>query len=174
MNELMAITREEYLELVNKIDSLQASLDVVSDPYVSVWNMLTEKPIEDIQPANSKNIIDPDFKYRSSAYEPVWKLLSELVRRLHSVPKDFYIHVYDAPRWRGEREIRPVKNKRPLYHKEMTQNQRQIGADMLSEIVPIYNRYVKMIHNEATYTNLNGEIEKISIVDPYESERNTK
>lgn len=151
MSELMSITREEYAELVNKIDALQASLLEVKEPCVHIGSMIIEKPIGDICPISSENnVYDPNFKFSSSVHGEPWNTFRELAKRLHSNYSDFYIHEYEGYLGKN-RGIRSRKRTKLLQAAEMTNEQKEIAADMLNEMIPIWNKYFKMVNSHVQY-----------------------
>jgi hypothetical protein len=171
MSELMEITREEYLELVNKIDALQASLSEVKEPVGHIGSMVVEKPIYGIDTIGPDgNVSDPSFKFVSGIYGEPWNIFRELAKRLHSNYSDFYIHEYED-RWGKRRGVRQRKRTKLLQTTEMTSEQKEIAADMLNEMVPIWNRYFKLVNSHVLYEPPNTSISLLKkVIDPEECE----
>lgn len=164
MNELMEITREEYLELVNKIDSLQATLSNATDQPFSLGDMIAEKPIEHVRPMDDASI-PPTFEFSRKLIGDAWKCFRELARLVNT----------DSPVFQVRRNINSYSGRyfvgfaggfpKPPTTKQMTPQQKDISAQMLNEMIPIYNKYYKMLHSEVLYTNVDGVCSKKEVID---------
>lgn len=167
MNELMEITREEYLELVNKIDSLQATLNSATTTCHTSFmsNMVKEMPIEGITPVDEYRRY-PIFKFNKNRPSDTWKAFRDLARYLHIETPVFYD---DAKIGYGRQEISYMRevqlHRKPPTTKQMTPEQKEISVQMLNEMIPIFNKYYKTLHSEVLYNSHSSQQQKLKVVD---------
>ena len=156
----MEISEKEYFELKEQVRILQEKVLGIDKPQKSLSNLVSELPINFVR--NSTNEY-PDFIYEKSAQADAWKLLTQIAKLIHSQSWKFYMST--ASPLTSIPYIRTLGNRdAPRRIADMTNEQIEISVSMLNEIIPIYNKYFRMLHQEVLYCdNKEGVYRKIAV-----------
>ena len=143
------IDKSEYLAMKNKLLALEEKINKIENATYrinSLKQMVNESPIESVMNAHDQV---PIFKY-STLGNDTWNCFLTLGKLLHRENYKFYMDTcgsgpYRRPyiRSNGKETIPMVKN--------LDDNQKRISAEMLNELIPIYNKYYKMMHEQVLY-----------------------
>lgn len=162
----MEISEREYLELRMQVRTLQSQVDSMNAPkkktslkdavreqvISSVWNLDDAKPI---------------FGY-SDANADAWLQMLALAKAIHEPSNLFYMDkCYGYDRYNTRPYIRSISNKNK-YKKvsDLTPEQFAISVQMLDELIPIYNRYFKLLHQKVMYDPTGkGDYEPVGVLD---------
>lgn len=157
----MEISEKEYNELKLQIASLQNTVnDLQNPPKRNIKTMLKEQVIDGVHNMNDEK---PVFGYSRFDSE-VWKYLLEIGKAVHKPSRTFYMGtaLHNRPYIRCD----DIKKGIPQKVKDLSQEQMEISVRMLDEIVPIYNRYYKMLHQKVMYDPTGkGDYELIGVLD---------
>lgn len=159
----MEISEKEYCELKMQVRLLQSRVegmkvpkqttmrDLVNEQVISrAWNIADDKPI---------------FEYRRFNSD-AWTQMLALAKLIHEPSPLFYMD-----RTNNDYFSRPYiqsifpKN-RPRKISDLTPEELAVSVQMLNEIIPIYNKYFKLMHQRVMYDPTGkGDYEPIRILD---------
>lgn len=159
----MEIDEKEYYELQMQVRCLQSQVgsmkmpkqttmkDLVNEQVISrVWNLAEDKPI---------------FGYRYFNSD-AWTQMLALAKMIHEPSSSFYMDrtisgCFSRPYIRS---IFP-KN-RPRKISDLTPEELNVSVQMLNEIIPIYNKYFKRMHQRVIYDRTGkGDYVSVGVLD---------
>lgn len=156
----MEISATEYNALMFQISTLQKTVDALQKcPPKNIKNLLKEQVID-----RATNLDDsrPIFGYREGQAE-AWNYFLQIAKVIHTPSKLFYLGTGYGERPYIRSEF--VKDS-PKRIKELTAEQVAISVQMLDEIIPIYNRYFKLLHSKVMYDPTGkGDYELIGVLN---------
>lgn len=159
----MEISEKEYYELQMQVMRLQSQVesmkipkqttmkDLVNEQVISrVWNLADDKPI---------------FEYRRFNSD-AWTQMLALAKLIHEPSPLFYMD-RTIGNYSPKSYIRSIFPKnRPRKISDLTPEELAVSVQMLNEIIPIYNKYFKLMHQRVMYDPTGkGDYEPIRILD---------
>lgn len=164
----MEISEKEYYELQRQVRTLQSQVDAMNGPKkISLLDMIDEQVISSVHTADSTK---PVFVYLRRPSD-AWKMMLTLAKKIHEPSRLFNMR-RSVGCYNGN--YRPYIDfvsggNCPRKISDMTEKQQEISARMLNEIIPIYNRYFKLMHQQVLYDPTGkGEYELYGVVDEQE------
>lgn len=158
----MYIPDEEYLELKRQIESLSRRLEVSCRP--RNFAEVVEKPYGYVRCVDDKKLI---FMPDRTSHDDAWKYICWLGKCIHKEVSKFH-------RYKGSScVIKDNSPRTPRLITEMTDEQMILSANMMNEIVAVYNKYYKMANTHVMYTDGNmyyREIMPITYIEEGEAE----
>jgi len=163
----MEISEQEYYELKMQVSSLQNTVNTLQSPKkTTIKDMLKEQVISGVS-----NLEDarPVFGYCYGINSDAWtQLLLPLAKMIHDPSPLFYMgSTPDFYSRRTKPYIRwdyPKNKVRKIA--DLTPEQIEISVQMMDEIIPIYNRYYKMLHQKVLYDPTGrGDYQPIGVID---------
>lgn len=152
--EMVEISKDEYIQLLKLKLSKQPEERRKKENIRDEFNVL---PIECIW-----NITEgiPEFIYNSRMRLDTWKSFIALARQIHPSGVEFYMDISHRRPY-----IRNNTGKTPRIN-ELTEEQKQMSIKMLSELIPIYNRYFMEANKNVKYypNGLGGDYELIDVM----------
>lgn len=165
----MEISEKEYYELQRQVRTLQSQVDAMNGPkkVTSLRDLVEEQVISGV-----KNLEDdrPIFGY-SHFNSDAWAQFLALSKMLHEPSPLFYMgRAYSSDQWHIKPYIRWINPKNgPKKIADLTPEQARVSVQMLDELIPIYNRYFKLMHQRVLYDPTGkGEYEPYGVVDEQE------
>lgn len=155
----MYIPDEEYYELKRKVEDLNKIIDHVNKP-MNFASLVNEKPYYYITSVNNEDAI---FIARQSASCDAWQLFSRLGKLIHQ-NKSFFRPDKDITFGQLPYMRKISIDKHPRRIDEMSDEQIILSAEMIEEMVNIYNKYFIMA-NRYVYLDLfrTGKFDKVDI-----------
>lgn len=154
----MEISMEEYIALKNRVAELENKIDCVPCCRKPTFAYLVkETPIESLRLVNDYNASE-GVEY-SRMLNSAWLLFSKLAKLIHTddcsykAERSRYLYMHRPGIYYRSINI----PKAPTKISELSQKQLQISINMLDELIPIYNKYFKMVHTGVMVTELSGE-----------------
>jgi len=157
----MEISEKEYNELKLQIATLQNTVnDLKNPPKRTIKTMLKEQVIDGIHNLNNEKPVFGYSRFDSKA----WKFFLEVGKIIHEPTRTFYMGT--ALPNRPYIRTNDLNRNIPQKVKDLSPEQMAISAKMLDEIIPIYNRYYKMLHPKVMYDPTGkGDYELIGVLD---------
>ena len=162
----MEISEKEYYELQFQVRALQSQVNAMSDPkrITNLASMVREPVIDRVRCITRDK---PVFGYSSSMSCDTWTLLLQMAKNIHEPSALFRKEMRIS--W-GEYQhpyINMIFNqKKPRRITDLTPEQIRVSVQMLDEIIPIYNRYFKDMHQRVMYDPTGkGEYESYGVID---------
>lgn len=157
----MEISEKEYFDLQIQVRSLQEQVNSLSVPRkTSLAGAVSAEVLSRVT-----NIVDdkPIFGYSASCNNDVWTLMMQLAKTLHT-PSDFF---YMDKGCNHRPYIRSTHHRERVKKiADMTDVQFGASVEMLNEIVPIYNKYFKKMHQNVWYDATGqGDYQSIPVID---------
>lgn len=148
-NDNIEISKDEYLKMKNKLVELENKINKIEDRDYCTKNlkyMVAELPIDHVRNSADDH---PIFEY-STLGGDVWTIFLNLAKIIHRENRKFYMD--DAgPTYYSRPYIRTT-GKCLLPKVDSTDRyQKRISVEMLNELIPIYNKYYKMMHPQVLY-----------------------
>lgn len=159
----MEISEKEYYELQMQVRLLQSRVegmkipkqttmkDLVNEQVISrVWNLADDKPI---------------FEY-SRSNSDAWTQMLVLAKMIHEPSPLFYMDRTNNGYF-SKPYIRSIFPKnRPRKISDLTPEELTVSVQMLNEIIPIYNKYFKQMHQRVIYDPTGkGDYRSIGVLD---------
>lgn len=148
-NDNIEISKDEYLKMKNKLVELENKINKIEDRDYCTKNikyMVAELPIEHVRNSADDH---PMFEY-STLGGDTWTMFLNLAKIIHRENYKFYMD-NAGPSYYSRPYIRTT-GKCPLPKTgSMDRDQKRISVEMLNELIPIYNKYYKMIHPKVLY-----------------------
>lgn len=160
----MEISEREYQELKEQIRVLQEKVGGFENkPTREIKSLVNELPISHVMNTDENY---PNFEF-STLGTDAWKTFTDLAKSIHAPSYKFYLGTAyaDFCGTRLKPYIRTLGNNNPPRKiTDMTNEQINISVSMLNELIPIYNKYFKMLHQEVLYCdNKEGVYRKIAV-----------
>lgn len=160
----MEISEKEYAELKEQIRVLQEKVGGFENkPTREIKSLVNELPISHVRNTDESY---PDFGF-STLNADVWKTFTDLAKAIHAPSYKFYLGVAyaDGLGTKLKPYIRTTGDHNPPRKiTDMTNEQIEISVSMLNELIPIYNKYFRMLHQEVLYCdNKEGVYRKIAV-----------
>ena len=161
----MEISEKEYYELMTQVRALKDQVEAIQSPRkTTLLDMVNERVISDV-----RNISDeePIFGYSYLASD-AWTVMLQLAKMIHNPSRLFYMdRRYGQNRFCTRPYINSMNAKNPPRKiADLTADQVNVSVQMLNEIIPIYNKYFKMMHRKVMYDPTGkGDYEPIGVVD---------
>ena len=160
----MYIPDEEYYELKKQLQALNEKIEYVKKP-TSFASVVEIKPYGYI---SSVDFYTPVFAPRADCSNEVWKLFIQLGKSIHQSASYFKP---DLPtKWNSRAYIRKISNKKvPKTLAEMSAEQIKLSAEMITEMIGIYNRYFQKVNTHVLFDeHRTGEYSPVVIMYPEE------
>lgn len=159
----MEVSEKEYYELQMQVRTLKHQVDAMSSPRRTalkdlvkeqvishVWNLADDKPI---------------FEYRRFNSD-AWTQMLALAKMIHDPSSLFYMD-RTINGYASKPYIRSIFPKnRPRKISDLTPEELNVSVQMLNEIIPIYNKYFKLMHQRVIYDPTGkGDYRSIGVLD---------
>ena len=155
----MEISEREYFELKEQVRALQEKVNGIEKPKRDFVSLVSELPINAV-----RNTVDdyPDFKYFRNTTD-AWRLFVQLAKIVHAESYKYYMSTTYPGSYKPY--IRTIgKHEAPKRITDMTDEQITVSIQMLNELIPIYNKYFKQMHEYVLYSDTNdGQYRKIYV-----------
>lgn len=165
----MEISEKEYYELKERVSTLQSTVDSLQKPkrITELRSYLNEKVISEVVNLHKEK---PIFGYVSYPHAEAWdRALLPLAKMVHRPSRPFYMstHYIYPQNIHIRRSIDSIRGNDKLPNiTDLTPEQVNISIQMLNEIIPIYNRYFKLMHQKVLYDPTGkGNYEPIGVID---------
>lgn len=156
----MEISEREYFELKEQVRVLQEKVNGIEKQRKQLADLITEMPIGCV-----RNTMEdfPDFKYEENGNSDAWNIFMKLAKLVHTSSWKFNLEQSYVHPW--TKRIRLIgHNETPKRITELTAEQIDISVQMLNEMIPIYNKYFKQMHEYVLYCDTNdGQYRKIYV-----------
>lgn len=156
----MEISEKEYNNLKFQISTLQNTINSLQAmPRKNIKDMLKEQVIDGVTNIDNSK---PIFGYRRLQSE-AWNYFLQIAKVIHEPSKLFYMGtaMCEIPYIRSD-----FNRSSPKKIKDLSPEQAAISVQMLDEIIPIYNRYFKLLHSKVMYDPTGkGDYELIGVLD---------
>lgn len=166
----MEISEMEYLALKAQVQTLQSQVSAMNKPKQirGIKDMVKEQVISGVQAMTDCKPIFGYNNYNADA----WTLMLQMAKEVHKPSNLFRMETrctYGYPK----PYINTIFNhQKPRKIADLTPEQLEISVQMLDEIIPIYNRYFKMLHQKVLYDPTGkGDYEVVGVVDEQILER---
>lgn len=158
------VRREELEELKKQAEEINRRIKELSAPK-HLAPYVSEKPLS--HPRNLKDDI-PIFGFTNYVDQDAWNSFLNLAKTVHTKSPQFYMDVaFDLYSRSHKRPyIRSTRDAKPRYIEQMTMEQIRISAEMLNEMIAVYNRYYVMLHSHVMYDPKDGSGTQIIEVCP--------
>lgn len=159
------VRREELEELKKQAEEINRRIKELSAPK-HLAPYVSEKPLS--HPRNLKDDV-PIFGYTNFPDHDAWNSFLNLAKTVHTKSPQFYMGTaFDLHSSSHQRPyIRSTGVTRPRYLEQMTMEQIKTSAEMLNEMIAIYNRYYVMLHSHVMYDPKDGsEIQIMEVCPP--------
>lgn len=155
------VSSQELEELKRQAEELNQRIKELSKPrqiapYVSV------KPLD--VPRNLYNN-KPIFGFTERCDPDVWNAFIRLAKSIHTESPEFYM---DTAYGNGIRKpyIRSTLKNAPRSIHQLSQQQVRISAEMLDDMIAVYNKYMAMLHTQVVYDPKDGSGARLVDVIP--------
>lgn len=161
------MTTEEYNQAVSKIKELQEKVAQYEKNVMirSLSDAGVKPPIYMISVLNDKvpKIEDSIFEYVSTGKNEEWREFEKLGKLLHRPTPIFYMN--ETSQGSGVQMVRSENNvTRYRKYDQLTPQQIKLSAEMVDEMIEIWNEYFKKANPIAKYKDSEGNI-KIKHID---------
>lgn len=154
----------EYIDMLKEITSLKKQLEDKEKLFPTaktVNGMLREKPYENVWNTDSDVAI---FAPRVNGCSgEAHKAFVRLAKLLHRCNEKFYMS--ETYKGSGIPHIRDIGNTKIPTFNEMSYEQHLLSAEMLNEMIPIWNKYFAKVHETVWYdAKGNGDFQKVNVL----------
>lgn len=158
----VAVPCEDLEELKRQAEEINRKIRELSRPK-QLAPYVKEKPFD--VPRNLKND-EPVFGFQPPLNSEAWLSFMKLAKLIHTKTPQFYM----STAWPGNNRpyIRSTHASVPRTIDQLTREQIQISANMLDEMIAIYNRYMVMLHEKVIYDPGDGSGPRLVDVMPPE------
>lgn len=146
-------------EINRRIKELSAPKQIA--PYV------VERPL-----SHPRNLEDgrPVFGYSKWVDQNVWNAFIALAKSVHTKSPQFYMDS-THPSIGGRPYIRSTRGETPRTINQLSMEQIKVSAEMLNEMIAIYNRYFVMLHEQVVYDPRDGSgAQLVDVIPPQPDE----
>lgn len=137
---------EELEELKRQAEEINRRIKELSAPK-QIACYVTERPLS--TPRNLKDG-EPVFGYIDYVDQDAWNAFIKLAKTVHTKSPQFYMSS-THPSMGARPYIRSTRGETPRTIEQLSADQVRISAEMLNEMVAIYNRYFVMLHEQVVY-----------------------
>lgn len=160
----MEISEREYYQLREQVQTLQGKVESMSaSKRTNLLGAMNEAVISSVQNITAGK---PIFGYSRFNNNDVWPLLLQMAKAIHEPSNVFYMSTA-CPNGYPHPYIRSTAGARkPRKLTDLSESQFDLSAQMLNEMIPIYNRYFKFTHQRVLYDATGrGDYQSIGVVD---------
>nr|WP_288828471.1 hypothetical protein [uncultured Clostridium sp.] len=162
----MEISNEEYYALKAQVSILQNQVNSMQAPkkITKLRDMLKEQVISHVTNLDNAK---PIFGYSDFSGDAWNQAFLPLAKMIHEPSKLFYMGTACNDPYRPRPYIRSLdKRERLKKVSDFTTEQLEVSVQMLDELIPIYNRYFKMLHQKVMFDPTGrGDYEPIGVLD---------
>ena len=146
----VSVPSEELEELKRQAEEINRKIKELSAPK-QIAPYVTARPLS--HPRNLKDG-DPIFGYTQWVDQDVWNAFIKLAKAVHTKSPQFYM----STAWAGNNRpyIRCTRAETPKTIEQLSVEQVKISAQMLDEMIEVYNRYFSMLHEQVVYDPRDG------------------
>lgn len=159
----------EIEELKRQAEEINRRIKELSAPK-QIACYVTERPLS--TPRNLKDD-EPVFGYIDYVDQDAWNAFIKLAKTVHTKSPQFYMSS-THPSMGGRPYIRSTCSKTPRTIEQLSADQVRISAEMLNEMVAIYNRYYVMLHEQVVYDPRDGSGAQFVDVIPPQPDREVR
>lgn len=140
----------ELEELKRQAEDINRRIKELSAPK-HIAPHVTVKPLS--CPRNIKSD-KPIFGYRRGYDQDVWNAFIKLAKAVHTKSPQYYMSTTCSGGY--DPYIRSTSEETPRTVDQLSNEQIKISAEMLNEMIAIYNRYFMMLHEQVIYDPRDG------------------
>ena len=140
----------ELEELKRQAEEINRRIKELSTPK-QIAPYVTERPLS--HPRNLKED-EPVFGYTRYVEQDVWNAFMKLAKAVHVKSPQFYMST-TRPGC-GRPYIRCTRAEMPRTIEQLSVEQVKLSAEMLDEMIAVYNRYFSMLHERVVYDPRDG------------------
>ena len=161
----MEVNYEEYQALKRRVEELERAQTARETPMAAGWSyVVTEQPINSVALVDRCSMDEPSVCYQRGTRD-AWKLLTGLAKMLHR--KDtFHFRRYHCAN--GNHYWERKMHDAPRTYAALTYEEKLLSLEMLNELVPIFNKYYKIAHPEASFYDSTGKVFSLQVIDENE------
>lgn len=162
----ISVSPEELEELKRQAEELNQRIKELSNP-VQIAPYVKQKPLDVPRNLSNKR---PVFGFTERCNCDAWNAFVKLAKTVHTESPEFYMDTaYSGFCNYKEPFIRYNSKNPPRSIRQLTHKQLLISAEMLNEMIEIYNKYFVMLHTEVTYDPKDGSgARKVTVISPDE------
>ncbi|WP_124067415.1 hypothetical protein [Clostridium sp. E02] len=162
----MEISNEDYYALKTQVSTLQTQVNLMQAPKktTKLRDLLKEQVISRVTNLDNAKPIFGYSDFNSDAWNQAFLLLAKII---HEPSNLFYMDTACNGPYRARPYIRSLDKRGRLKKvSDLTPEQLEVSVQMLDELIPIYNRYFKMLHQKVMFDPTGrGDYEPIGVVD---------
>lgn len=159
----VSVPCEELEELKRKAEEINRRIRELSAPK-QIAPYVTARPLS--HPRNLKDD-EPIFGYTKWVDQNVWNAFIVLAKVIHTKSPQFYMST--TQQGCNRPYIRCTRAEIPRTIDQLSMEQIKISAEMLDEMIAVYNRYFLMLHEQVIYDPRDGNAPQFLEVLPPES-----
>ena len=144
----VSVPSEELEELKRQAEEINRKIKELSAPK-QIAPYVTARPLS--HPRNLK-ADEPVFGYTQWIDQDVWNAFIKLAKAVHTKSPQFYM----STSYPGRPYIRCTRAETPKTIEQLSVEQVKISAEMLDEMIAVYNRYFSMLHEQVVYDPRDG------------------
>lgn len=146
----ISVSCEELEELKRQAEEINRRINKLSAPK-QIAPYVTVRPLS--HPRNLKDD-EPIFGYTQWVDQDVWNAFIKLAKAVHSKSPQFYMST--AYPGSSRPYIRCTNAETPRTIEQLSVEQIKISAEMLDEMIAVYNRYFSILHERVVYDPRDG------------------
>lgn len=151
----VSVPCEELEELKRQAEEINRRIKELSAPK-QIAPYVTVRPLS--HPRNLKES-EPIFGYTQWVDQDVWNAFIKLAKAVHVKSPQFYMST-TCPEY-GRPYIRRTRAEMPRTIEQLSVEQVKLSAEMLDEMIAVYNRYFSMLHEQVIYDPRDGSGPKL-------------
>lgn len=155
------VSSEELEELKRQAEEINRRIKELSAPK-QIAPYVLERPLS--HPRNLRDD-EPVFGYIDYVDQDAWNAFIKLAKTVHTKSPQFYM---DSSIHRGGcLYIRNTVGETPRTINQLSLEQIRVSAEMLNEMIAIYNRYFVMLHKHVVYDPRDGSgVQLVDVIPP--------
>lgn len=155
------VSSEELEELKRQAEEINRRIKELSAPK-QIAPYVSERPLS--HPRNLRDD-EPVFGYIDYVDQDAWNAFIKLAKTVHTKSPQFYM---DSSIHRGGcLYIRNTVGETPRTINQLSLEQIRVSAEMLNEMIAIYNRYFVMLHKHVVYDPRDGSgVQLVDVIPP--------
>lgn len=162
----MEISNEEYCALKAQVSILQNQVNSMQAPkkITKLRDLLKEQVVSDVTNLDNEK---PIFGYSDFCGDAWNQAFLPLAKMIHEPSRLFYMGTACNGPYHPRPYIRSLdKRDRLKKVSDLTPEQLEVSVQMLDELIPIYNKYFKMLHQKVMFDPTGkGDYELIGVMD---------